>query len=221
MNSLSQLNANITELYEQFSDAQKRHETAAAALAMTPGDPDARARARATEATCADLRGDIKLLGDAQAAAIAADKTEGAQALKREAVQHLREAQRLAALRNKAGQRLDTTIAAFANACRDWEAINKSLAQSVKSFYRITRAGNHSRNVDFMLSIGGFERTPSNALLSQFEAAVLGIVPRSLMALNYQTARGEAELVAPDVTKSGDRLINGMNASAVSEGLPL
>ena len=178
MNRLPQLNANIAELHEQLSDAQKRHEAAATALAAAPGDPDVRARARATEATCADIRGDMKLLGDARAAAIAADKTEGAQALKREAVQHLREAQRLAALRNKAGQELDTTMAAFANACQDWKATNQSLAESVRSFYRITRAGNHSRNMDFLLLIGGFERTPSNALLSQFEAAVQGIVPR-------------------------------------------
>jgi hypothetical protein len=216
---LSELNANIASLRDQLSDAEKRHLVASAALAMTPSDPEARALSRATEGVCADLRGDLKLLNDARGAAVQADQTSEAQALKREAVQHLNKAKQLSTLRNEAAQKLDATMAAFSVACREWLAVNADLWKSTSSFYHLVKTGDAVHTMDLLVQLKGAELVPCNALLSQFDTAVRGIVPRSSMALNYTTRFGDVELIAADVEKSGCRLITGMNSKAVSEGL--
>lgn len=219
MSKTADLNTRIAEATETLTNTRQRHRTALEALALLPGDSNTHETARKTGVAVANAEGDLKLLNDAYGAAVAADQATDARARQLGAVAHLRQAVQLNARRNAAGAALDKTMQAFDKACKEWVQINGDLSQEIVEFYRTARPGNS--NLDLRISLGDFHRAPCNALLSQFDAAVQGFMPRSAMALNYQTERGDSEEVAPFVRKTGERIIDTMQATAEAEGLPL
>lgn len=219
MSNLKKLNAAIADLRQELAAAEQTHNRCARDLVATPGDPDTRTRARATGADCAALRNEITILSNALRAAEVADQTEESLDRKRQAVAHLREAERLVVVRDKAGQKLDQAMAAFAVACKSWDEVNAALRNTVSGFCKTALFDDHRAAQSFKIPHGGIEQAPGNALLVQFDAAVRNIVAPSMMALNYRARHGIQELVAVDAAKTGERLVVGMTRKASDLGL--
>jgi len=219
VSKIATLSAQIAEAEQTLAYARDRHRIALEALALRPGDPTTLSTARKTGVEVANAEGDLKLLNDSHGAAVAADQVDDEKARRLGAVAHLRQAVQLSARRDAAGAALDKAMQALDRACKEWIQVNGGLGRSVVDFFRAAQPGNSQTDLRIMLS--DFERTPANPLLSQFDAAVQGIVPRSAMALQFTTSYGEPELIAPEVKRTGDRIVALVQGTAEVEGLPL
>ena len=216
----TQLSQQIAELNDQLAYSRQLYQDAGAALALAPADTELKAKARAAKAKIAELVADLELLNDSKGSALSADAVQAEEDLRNKARTHLAAAKALVAKRAKLAADFDKQLAALKSTGQAWGDSSTELAQTVRSFYKITARGLNSSTVEMLqVATPDLERAPGNNVMAQFDEAVRPLNIANKMVMNYRTANGTPGLVVDGVAKADHGVIYRMDNTAESQGL--
>ncbi len=219
MTKTDTLNAQIIQATEEHQSAQERHMAALDALAGAPDPAKAMATAKKTAQLLAGTVGELEILNQAKAAALAFDVSDEAQAQKEKARGHIRAANAMREKCSTAADAIDAAIAQLKQANADWVSSCQEFKQEVSSFYKITLSGNQNARLNHAISVAGIENTVSNAAVCGFDLALKGVNIQSHGRLSYSFNPGALPVAGDDARYVLNNILNMASHVADKEGI--
>lgn len=218
MNKVSNLGAELADLEAQLEAAQEKYRVANLAIAKDAGNAEARTTARGAAQVIADIEGDIQLLNDARAAALAEDRSDRSIARKREAAAHFAAAEKLIESRNKVASELDAALFALHSASKDWAEVNDELGQRLRGGFAFTLEGaSESVLFQYRSLVSGLGSYGINGYLMQLDMALRAAgIPRNMAELNCIGNPDVRESIAHDIQKQNKTILGYTDAASVA-----